>query len=168
MCHGLGSDRSSWYRKGKGFAHGFGKFLVTCCCLEQHSAPLHLWKAQTCEDLTFPRGRLRENLGVPSEPPGRMEVVEGRRGDSEEGKGEKEGKDRERKVDLGREVLHTCGLPGWTAPCSRASQSRGGVATWRGLPQGSQLGDIKELPPLSPWIWSLPRHQHKMMRRKKT
>lgn len=66
----------------------------------------------------IPKGAAEGDHGAPTEPPSRMEVMEGRGGDSEERKVEKEGKDRERKVSVGREVLHTCGLPGWTAPCS--------------------------------------------------
>lgn len=48
----------------------------------------------------------------PANPPSRAEVAEGRRGDSKERKGEKEGKDRERKVNIERKGLHTFGLPG--------------------------------------------------------
>lgn len=46
------------------------------------------------------------------QPMGRVGGVEGRWGDSKERKGEKEGKERERKVDVEWESLHKPGLPG--------------------------------------------------------
>lgn len=62
-------------------------------------------------DISKGGGRRRDPM-FPANPPGRAEVAEGRRGDSEERKGEKEGKDRERKVNIERKGLHTFGLPG--------------------------------------------------------
>lgn len=140
VCRGPGSDGSSRYRKGKGFAHFFGSFWSPAAIPGSIPAPFHLWKAQTREDLTFRRGQPRERPRVSSEPPGRAEAAEGRRGDSKERKGEKEGKDRERKVNLGRKVLHTFGLPGWRGGRwphgGRAPQPLRGLVTQRGSPGG--------------------------------
>lgn len=113
MCRGLGSDRSPQYRKGKGFAHFFWKFLVTCCHSEQHSAPFHLWKAQTHKELAFPRGQLRERPQVSNEALSGQRQRRGDRVTARRERGRKKEKTRERKVSLGWKVLHTFGVPRW-------------------------------------------------------
>lgn len=59
------------------------------------------------------KGEAEGETSGPQRSPVRAEAAEGRQGDSKERKGEKEGKDRERKVSLGWKVLHTFGLPRW-------------------------------------------------------
>lgn len=96
--------------------------------------------------------------------PVRAEAAEGRRGDSKERKGEKEGKDRDRKVSLGWKVLHTFGLPRWKSSPMAAGMP---VPAWAGNPVGFARGiparNAEELPSLSLGIWSLPLHQRKKM-----
>lgn len=94
-------------------------------------------------------------------------MAEGRWGDSKERKGEKEGKDRERKVSLGQKVLHMFGFPGWREQATVLWQLSIPMPPWAGHPAGFAVGswsrDMEELPPFSQRIWSLPLHQHKKM-----
>lgn len=167
MCRGLGSDRSSQYRKGKGFAHFFWKFLVTCCHSGQHSAPFHLWKAQTPQGTGICKGAAEGETSGLQRSPVRAEAAEGRRGDSKERKGEKEGKDKRKKGQSWVEgPAHVWGPQveeQATAPRQPESQSLRGLGSQWGLPGGIPVRSAEELPSLSLGIRSLPLHRHKKM-----
>lgn len=166
MCCGQGSDRSSQYRKGKGFALFFWKFLVTCCPSGQHSAPFHLWKAQTHKELTFPRGKLRERPQVPSEAPSGQRQRRGDRVTARRERGRKKEKTEKERSVLGGRSCTRLGSPGERAG-DIPMAPRIPVPAWAGNPVGFARGipvrSAEELPPPSLGIWSLPLHQHKKM-----
>lgn len=112
MCRGLGSDRSSQYRKGKGFALFFWKFLVTCCHSGQQSAPFNLWKAQTHKEPTFPRGKLREKPQVSSEALSGWRQQRGDGVTARREKGRKKEKTEEERSVLGGRSCTRLGSPG--------------------------------------------------------
>lgn len=113
MCRGLGSDRSSQYRKGKGFAIFFGSFWSPAAI---QGSIQHLFisgKHKPPKELAFARGQLRERPQVSSEA---LSGQRQRRGEGVTARRErrrKKEKTRERKVSLGWKVLHTFGVPRW-------------------------------------------------------
>lgn len=141
MCCGLGSDRSSQYRKKRVLLFFFWKFLVTCCRSGQHSAPFHLWKAQTHKELTFPRGKLRERPQVPSEAPSGQRQ---RRGDRVTVRRERGRKKEKTEKDIWAPQVEEQ----VTAPWQPESQSLHGLGTQWGLPGGSWSGVQRSCLPL--------------------
>lgn len=107
-CRGLGSDRSTQYRKVLlVFLEVFGHLLPFRAAFSTFSS----LESTNPQGTDISKGETEGETSGLQQSPVRAEAAEGRRDDSKERKGEKEGKDRERKVSLGWKVLHTFGLP---------------------------------------------------------